>query len=361
MSKDTTRIYGLDVVRAYAIVVVLVAHGRIVSGGWLDSLGIPFIPWIDGVEVFFVLSGYLIGQIILKILDKPERPTLASLGHFWKRRWIRTLPNYYLLLGINLLLAYFAILPNDVHNCSWHFLFFIHNFWDGRFNFFWESWSLSIEEWFYLLFPLLLWVLVGVFRKHKQRVILWGIFTLLLLPLLYRISISDTPVGGFYDWDVFFRKAVVTRLDAVIYGVLAAYLKFYHGAFWFKHRRGFFAAGLALCLLNIYLPKSLSGFYAKTFSFCVTSLGAALLLAQADAIKQARFPWLGRIITHISKISYSMYLTNLLVAQLLAVYFPLETNGQQAGAYLIFWSGTILISTLLYYGFEQPILKWRDR
>lgn len=358
MNKNSSRIYGLDVFRAYAIMVVLIAHGRIIAVNLLDE--IPFIPWIDGVELFFVLSGFLIGQIILRTLDE-ARPTIGSLFHFWKRRWIRTLPNYYLLLGVNLLLVYFAILPNDLSNFNWGFLLFIHNFFDATFNFFWESWSLSIEEWFYLLFPILLWPLVGLMYNSRKQIILASIILLLLFPLLYRISISNIPTPSFYEWDVYFRKAVITRLDAVIYGVLAAYIKFYYHPLWVKYKNVFFVIGFGICMLNIYIPKSLSEFYAKTFSFCVTSFGGALLLAKADSLSKARFPLLGKSITHISKISYSMYLTNLLVVQLIANYFPLETKWQQSIAYSLFWIGTLLLSTLIYYGFERPILKWRDR
>ncbi len=50
-----------------------------------------------------------------------------------------------------------------------------------------------------------------------------------------------------------------------------------------------------------------------------------------------------------------------MIAQLLVTYMPLETEGQQLLAYGLFWGGTILLSTVLYYGFERPILKWRDR
>lgn len=359
MNQHNKRIYGLDIFRAYAILVVVIAHGRLLAGSLLDQL--PKIPWIDGVELFFVLSGFLIGQILLKTLHQLETPSIGALLHFWKRRWIRTIPNYYLILSANLLLAYFAILPNNVNNFTWGFLFFVHNFFDATFNFFWESWSLSIEEWFYLLFPLLLWFLVKLFPQQKQYAILTGILSLLILPLLYRIYISDTAVSGFYEWDVYFRKTVLTRLDAVIYGVLAAYIKYYHSSFWNKNKNVFFVLGITICLVNIYIPKSLSGFYAKTFSFCVTSLGGALLLAKADSIKNARFPLLGKVVTHISKISYSMYLTNLLVLQLISVSIPLQTAGQQVMGYILFWIGTIALSTLIYYGFEQPILKWRDR
>jgi len=82
------RVYGLDVFRAVAIVLVVIGHGS-----------------------FIVNSN-----------------ALKSLSEFWKRRWYRTLPNYYLILLVNYLLVRFEIINGDISQFNWKFLLFLHNF-----------------------------------------------------------------------------------------------------------------------------------------------------------------------------------------------------------------------------------------
>jgi len=93
-------VYGLDVFRAVAILIVLYAHGKLLSGDAFSF--IPDFPLVDGVELFFVLSGFLIGTILISTIEKEQRFDVKSLFNFWKRRWFRTLPTYYFILIINI-------------------------------------------------------------------------------------------------------------------------------------------------------------------------------------------------------------------------------------------------------------------
>jgi peptidoglycan/LPS O-acetylase OafA/YrhL len=319
---------------------------------------LPF-PVVDGVELFFVLSGFLIGSILIRTIEKEERFGLKSLLHFWKRRWFRTLPNYYLILLINVILVYYEVINGDLEQFGWSFVFFSHNLYNSFHSFFWESWSLSVEEWFYIVLPLSV-IFFRVFLS-KQNTLLATIGLLILAPILYRISQSGVKVDG-YGLDVEFRKVVVMRLDAIIYGVLAAYIKFYHGAFWSKSRWIAFVLGFVIIYTSIYIPKEPNDFFTKTLNFTLLSIGAMCLLPLADSIKSYRFKWLGHAVTHISKISYSMYLVNLaLVAQVIMKNFRPETNQEAWLLYSVFWTVTIGLSTFLYYFFEKPMMSLRDR
>src|SRR5919108_5666871 len=113
------RIVGLDIVRALAILMVLFYHSREMLAGLIS---IPFIGYLTGkiiaitvpfghlgVEMFFVLSGYLIGGILIKEFNKNDNLNFNNITSFWKRRWLRTLPNYFLILVLNFILYFFLM------------------------------------------------------------------------------------------------------------------------------------------------------------------------------------------------------------------------------------------------------------
>ena len=90
--SQTHRIYGLDILRALAILDIVVGH-------LLYRIGYYGVVTIfDGVNLFFVLSGFLIGQILIRLLDNGIQ--FKSLVNFWYRRWMRTLPAYFFILII---------------------------------------------------------------------------------------------------------------------------------------------------------------------------------------------------------------------------------------------------------------------
>ena len=357
----TTRVYGLDVFRAVAILFVVIGHGKFMIGQALP--GFPYIKLIDGVELFFVLSGFLIGTILIKIYTKEGSLSVPQITHFWKRRWLRTLPNYYLVLLLNVIFVYAGITYGDPDKFNWKFLFFLQNFNTYFIDFFWESWSLTVEEWFYILTP------VTIFLMHKllknfvsgKNILMLMIISFILLPLIYRISISGEQVDPFW-FDVKFRKIVITRLDAIMYGVLFAWIKFYYPGTWKKIALPFFITGLVLIYVFMHMQSANpTDLFSKTIYFSLSGLAAAMLLPFADARKQfsTRF---GKAITHISLISYSMYLLNLaLIADVIRKNFEPSTALNGLVTYVIFWTAVILFSTLLYKYFEKPVMDLRDQ
>ncbi|MDT8394214.1 MAG: acyltransferase [Bacteroidales bacterium] len=352
------RVYGLDIFRAVAILLVVQVHGTfMLHGTWFEDF--PWVRLIDGVELFFVLSGFLIGTILIKIIHKNNyHLSRGKIFHFWKRRWFRTLPNYYLILLINFLLVKYAVIDGDIEQFNYRFLLFIQNFSGPFTGFFWESWSLSIEEWFYIFLPVCLLLLLMAFPSKKG--ILAVIIILILLPLLYRIAHSGENVDAFW-WDVKFRKVVLMRLDTIIYGVLAAYIKYFHQNFWKKYKVYAFFAGLLLMFAILYLPRDPNGFYAKTFYFSLTSISGMLFLPLADAKKDFRTGF-GKVITHISLVSYSMYLINLgLVAMVIDKNFPVRDPMDGTLKYFLFWIIVFIGSTMLYYLYEKPVMDLRDK
>jgi peptidoglycan/LPS O-acetylase OafA/YrhL len=118
------RVFGLDLLRACAILFVVYVHGAYYLAAVLPQ-SLVRLPLMDGVSIFFVLSGYLIGGIILRSFERPDL-RLTDVGGFWIRRWLRTLPNYYLVLSI---LALHMVLAGDATGTPvWQYLLFVQNF-----------------------------------------------------------------------------------------------------------------------------------------------------------------------------------------------------------------------------------------
>ena len=142
---------GLDLIRATAIGFVLLSH----MGTFTympDNLNYMLGYW--GVELFFVLSGFLIGRILINNLINN-----VTIFSFWKRRWLRTLPSYFLFLSVNTVIA----ITMQWGIGKWKvitYLIFVQNlYFPASPNFFLESWSLSVEEWFYISIPLVFYLL----------------------------------------------------------------------------------------------------------------------------------------------------------------------------------------------------------
>lgn len=339
------------------MLMVMFIHGRfMLKGTFLE--GFPWIRLTDGVELFFVLSGFLIGQILLKILHSKPRLSFADLNSFWKRRWLRTLPNYYLFLLINMAFAYAGITVGEPEYVSYHYFIFTQNILEPLYGFFWESWSMPVEEWFYLLFPALLFLLARVIKPERAFLLCAALF--LILPFIYRLSIT-TAEQNYFEWDTEVRKMVFTRLDSVFYGVIAAWGKWKFPSLWKRHARWMAAVGFIILALLTNLPVQPGTFFYQTFYFNVLGIGAMLLLPAADGFKRFDNP-VGRIITRISIISYSMYLINLApLAHVIEVNWSLDSTAESLLAYLFFWVTTIAVAEIVNRYFEQPILSWRNR
>ena len=124
---ESKRLFGLDILRTTAIMLVVFMHGGIIlKDSAID--GFPYFRLIDGVDIFFVLSGFLIGGILLKDINSAEKFGFKSLFTFWKRRWFRTLPNYYLILTVNFFFVKYGIINEDFSQFNWKFIFLVFNF-----------------------------------------------------------------------------------------------------------------------------------------------------------------------------------------------------------------------------------------
>lgn len=357
LETNNKRIFGLDIFRATAIILVVLGHGGFILNGTVLE-GFPHFKMIDGVDVFFVLSGFLIGGILLKELNKPNSFKTSDLMRFWKRRWFRTLPNYYLILLVNYLFVKHGIIKESIEQFNFHFITFTHNFNSPFYGFFWESWSLSVEEWFYIFTPVMIF---GLCKWLPNKIsFLTATLIMIILPLLYRYSIHNPTMDGFW-WDVTFRKTVLSRLDSIGYGLLFAWLYFYHPEFWKKIKIPAFILGVALIIFVLNFDRSPNTLYKQTIYFSLIPFAVMLLIPMAHGYKKAK-GFIPVAIQHISKISYSMYLINLaLVAEVIRDNFPPNGGTDGIMKYIIYWVIVIFASTLLFKYFEKPMMDLRDK
>ena len=355
--------------RAVAIILVLFHHG-------FTLFDFPFFPIPDGVDIFFVLSGFLIGSILIKTIEKQKSFSWADLKVFWFRRWFRTLPAYWLTLLLNLGLYFFLNLQNHsvkdtlklmlLKEKLWQFFFFIQNLFSNMTTrFFPETWSLSVEEWFYLSLPVIIFFSLKSSIKPYQAILL-SIIIIIITPTLARYFLSGIHLK--WNW-LSTRMVVAMRLDGIGLGVLMAYIKYYKPFFWDKLASFkilvylgifIFYASFYIIHENYYYFNSYT--ITNLFFYTFTSIGVMITIPALSKIT-ANDSIFHKAITFTSIISYSMYLINgtfiITIIQLLS-----PNNLSEFGkflSYLAFWINTFIFGNLMYKFIEKPFMEIRDK
>jgi peptidoglycan/LPS O-acetylase OafA/YrhL len=351
----------LDLCRSLAILLVLLSHGRhFLTPAW-DAASAFRIGGFLGVELFFVLSGFLIGGIANRSFSQAGAGE-AWVGRFVLRRWLRTLPNYYLFLIVNAFLIATAITPGHLGDLI-PFAFFAQNLaWPGPPPF-GEAWSLAVEEVFYLIFPLSLYAL-GRIEPDRRKVFLTVTIALLVIPLLARWGAVSMTAP---TWDGGIRKVVVFRLDALISGVLAGWLV--QEFVWLERTRtalvGVLAAAVVLTVVALFFVfESVldESSFLRIWLFPLASLGCALTLV-AGINSLVSNSMIARIANAGARQSYALYLAHMPVFHLIMHFSGPTQQGDTAGAvsrWLLFLTGSLLVSALVERSVERPILAWRD-
>jgi peptidoglycan/LPS O-acetylase OafA/YrhL len=366
--RPTDRVFGLDLLRAAAIMMVICAHGFVVLYPHFgDALGLFGHGGFYGVELFFVLSGFLIGQILIR-----QGLGLGRVGNvalFYVRRWFRTLPLFFLFLLINIWIELqfrghrVGLTETLSHG------FFLRNLTGFHLSFFAESWSLAIEEWFYLLFPAALWLGLKI-SKRFDGVFLSAAFAFFAFSTIARVFAAPDPAA---IWSQDLRMVVIYRFDALMIGMFAAWLSVRSPARW-RNCRILCALGGVVLLLAMYatlwkignhhLAFGDDNFFARTFRFNLVSLGFALLLPWASTWKLATENFSGSAVRRIALWSYGMYLVHLPVFQIVThTLFHDEklSLAQALASFALQIGGAIALSAFLYRFFEAPCTRLREK
>lgn len=372
MTSPTSRIIGLDALRCCAILGVLVAHSLIFLyphigpvfevGGWTFLIGYLGHGGFYGVELFFVLSGFLIGRILLRTGEELREG--RELLRFWTRRWWRTLPAYFLFLAINVAVIRW-VFPAEV---PWgkiaEYLLFLPNLTAFGVTFFHESWSLAVEEWFYLLFPAVVCVLLRLrWRSDAAFLGTGALFYVSSTWFRWQLG-ADAAVS----WGVEPRMITFARFDALMVGIFAAWWSLRHPEGFGRFRHALALIGLVILgwtYVGLFATEAEQGqLWAGTLRFNLVSLGFGLLLPWGQHCRSLGPAWFDSAIRHFACWSYAMYLCHMLVLRFLSERWLPDFSGSVGTAWLawvLFWVITIGFSALVYRGFERPCTALRDR
>ena len=364
----TKRVFGLDLMRAIAILMVVSGHCLWVfpeSNRFLYQLFVLF--GFFGVEIFFVLSGFLIGKILYQLYLN-DNFSIATVFYFLKRRWFRTLPNYFLILLVNIVIAAFIgySLPS-----LWRYFFFLQNFKVTMLPFFPESWSLSVEEFAYLILPFFLLIFALLFKpKNKKRFFLLVVVSLILIFFCNKIYYQNTTTNTTIDqWNLSLKSVVLYRLDSIFIGVFCSWLYYNAPSFWLKYTYlllvlvtlffGFLFVGIGHFGLFIDTHPTLWNVFYLPF----VSIAVACFLPFLSEWKEEKSA-LQKPITLLSIISYSAYLLHYsIILQLMKYFIPLDSKNQMLlyVFVLVYFIITFILSYLLYRFYEKPMMDLRDK
>ena len=357
IAATTSRNHGLETLRALASVLVVLHHYMLfVSGtdsfGWVGSIG-----WV-GVDLFFALSGYLIGNQIFAALRSGQG---FSLRRFYARRLLRTLPNFYVVLALYYLWPWFRhgapLLP------LWRFLSFTQNINLPPGSAFSHAWSLCIEEQFYMLLPALA-LLLGMVRLPLRWT--WGVVALAFaagMAIRYQVWNVVFEHGWYYKY-IYYSS--FCRFDELVAGVALAMLKNYHARSWralTAHGNLALAAGSAVLAWAFWLfLQQRLGLRVTVFGFPMLALGFALLILAAlsdkSVLRSVRVPGAGKLALW----SYAIYLTHKQLGILASA--PLERIGygtESLTAIALVMGASVAAGWLLYSCIEMPFMALRAR
>jgi peptidoglycan/LPS O-acetylase OafA/YrhL len=363
------RILELDGLRGFALLFVLIGHylESAPPYGALGAIARPFRMGWSGVDLFFVLSGFLIGGILLD-----ARESSSYFRTFYLRRFFRIVPLYYVWICAYILIALVAgpFVSRHAQGAQMqtadlavlgHFLF-LQNFYNplgGAVTDFWFGalWSLAVEEQFYLVSPLLIRLLTN---GRLRQLLIAVIVSAPLIRMLVRA------IAGADSWLPY--RLTLCRADALAWGILLAMLwRSEKARAWLAANskqlyKPFVAllAGMVVLSARFWGPKYLlteSIGYSWIAAFYGVVLLLVLLRPQSTVAKIARLGWL----REVGRVSYCMYIIHFAVFRIcvIALLHKTMTMENRVDFAVAVFAGflTYALACLSWWLFENPLLK----
>lgn len=352
-SQFFRRLVGLDVLRAAAILLVLGHHP---PAGPPDQTSHPLLAlwfrvgWV-GVDLFFVLSGFLIGGLLFA---EAQRTGAIRLRRFWIRRGFKILPQYYAFLVAVALLWLHDGQPSI--RGLWPNLLHIQNYTGTRTFTLWHTWSLSVEEHFYLLLPVTLAVL-GSTRRNWLPIL----FTVVALGcLILRIRAAGLVLIPERN-----HAPTHLRIDSLLFGVILAYAWMFSPRFVglaIKHRSWLLITS-GLCFLPALLCDLHDSPFLYTYGFSLLWLGSGCVLIWArvgdEQLTRGSMPV--RLFAGVGACSYGIYLWHMPFAHRLALSAGHHWKLSEVQVFVLYLITAVLLGVVLTRAIERPALALRDR
>ncbi|TKC00283.1 acyltransferase family protein [Pedobacter cryophilus] len=365
--SNPLKFYGLDNLRAFAIIMVLLFH---YSGWFQHPAWFPKVfefGWI-GVDLFFVLSGFLISsQLFVQI----KKEGAFSMREFFIKRFFRIIPVYYFVVAIYFLFSFFS---NDFGARQqlpplWKFLTFTQNFNadfanTGSFS---QVWSLCVEEQFYLILPftLLFFLKVGKLKKAYLLLIILFLGGFLIRMFCYKY-IYLSAINGIANkaiWLSTIYFPTYCRLDGLLIGVVIAAFYNYLPSLFLKlsnYANTIIVVGILIVIIAYFPSRYQYNFVNTIFGFPTICLAFGLLVLGAIMPNSMLYQWKSKLLSKIAQLSYSIYLIHMAVflsMQTILFEFGIIKNSNLTFLFSLIFCG--FFSLILHYCIEKPFMKIR--
>ncbi|HXN21361.1 MAG TPA: acyltransferase [Candidatus Dormibacteraeota bacterium] len=348
----------LDILRCIAVVLVMIHH----SGMWTFFTR---VGWL-GVDLFFVLSGFLISGLLF---SEYKRRTTISLKRFFIRRGLKIYPAFYVFLLLTGIISYAAFRTASTPARYVHEVLFVMNYEQGVWD---HTWTLAIEEHFYIFLPIFLLILVHFSsrRENPFRVVPWASAVIAVMCVAFRAVSAYVGALNFHMT----YAASHERMDSLFFGVLLGYL--YHFRPIVLERlmvpaknRAVIAVVSAMLLSFAYFYSRGDKFFATVgYSFIYLGLGGVLLLSLyvhgALPGQLARVAArIGNSLAYVGMYSYSIYLWHGPCAAWLPGFVRRVVHSPTGryGRFGVYFAGSIVVGIAMSKLIEYPILRLRDR
>ena len=358
------KLLGLDHLRALAITYVLLFHYQIFAHpDWVNKAG--SFGW-TGVDLFFVLSGFLISGQLFSAIAKGQP---ISMREFFTKRFFRIIPPYLVILGLYLAFPYLR--EREHMSPLWKYLTFTFNFGldYSQIGTFTHSWSLCVEEQFYLLLPLTFW-LFGYFKGGRKAIyLLIALFLAGFAIRYFNWHYFVEPASTSDHFGAFFNKYIyystINRLDGLLVGVSIAGAYTFYPAFKAtinKYANVVMLTGVLVLIAAYFVCTPQAAFSTAIWGYPLIAFGYGLIVAAIVCPGNFLYHIKSKITSQIATLSYGLYLSHKLVIHLtqgLLEKAGINKNGNLMMVCCLFAS--VAAALILRYTIEKPSLKLRDR